>query len=861
MKTGSTTFKDTVGKLVTALAKPVMPAKAGIQNGAWISACAEMTDTRAAQPGHRRSSESEKSGQLERLVDSAPVPAKVGIRGNDRHCTASTNTDSTLHNLVGCYLKIRCGALLLILSLSFLAWLSPPARAAASVELYGTFHAMGVIVTLDSGDDPDGDAAATVEYRPVGGAFQAGFPLSRVAETRFVGSLFWLTPGTSYDVRVSLSDPDGGPLDGLSLDASATTRAEVSLPAPGHTHYVSPDGGGTACSLASPCSLSEGLSQVQPGQEMSLRGGIYYQGEFDVPRSGQAGAPILIRGYPGETAILDGADPTTFSWSAQGDGLYRATVNAPDTHLVLADGERLFPYDDLDDLRALSRDNTPGLYADGTDLYVHLAGDADPNQAAMTVSRYNHAFYVEQDYIYFLDLTFRHYGQGSYAKAIYLNDASDNLVQGCTFASNDLGVGIKRESHRNVVQDSEFYDTIFDWPWAEVKEVGRLEDGGVAFYDPVTGRGNVIRRNSFHDDFDGLGLCPGGMAALTNETDFYQNLVYNLGDDGVETDGQCSNVRLWSNTFHHLLVGISLAPVYDGPVYAMRNLIYRTGVGNNDYGGTAFKFNSGYDQSGPMYLFHNTADAALPGNDGLDIKSPGSWTMIYARNNVWAGTEYALSNANPDQPLDLDYDDLYTSLPGELAWWAGLPDRHLNSLAELQTATGQELHGFNVEPGFADAASGDYGLSPDSPLIDAGLLIPGINADYAGTAPDVGAFEYAVQIGGFTLTASPASRAIPPGGVATYTLAVEPLEGFAGVVSLSAASPSPDLALRLEPSSLTPPGRASLTVSDTHAGSTLVPGLGYTIPITGSGGGLSQTASVRLLVGGVSVYLPVVSRE
>jgi hypothetical protein len=30
--------------------------------------------------------------------------------------------------------------------------------ATASIELYGTFHAMGVIITIAAADDPDGDA-------------------------------------------------------------------------------------------------------------------------------------------------------------------------------------------------------------------------------------------------------------------------------------------------------------------------------------------------------------------------------------------------------------------------------------------------------------------------------------------------------------------------------------------------------------------------------------------------------------------------------------------------------------------------------------------------------------------------------
>jgi len=636
----------------------------------------------------------------------------------------------------------------LLLLASLLLAPATRAHAAAPLELHGTFEAMGIVVTVDPADDPDLDAVAEVAYRPAGqGTYQPGFPLSRVSATRFAGSLFWLTPGTTYDVRVTFHDPAGGYLDGVAVEATASTQAEIIVPAlaPATAYHVSPSGSGTACSYDLPCSLAEGLGQAQPGDQVLLRGGTYYEGELDLPRSGTAGAPIVIRANASETAVLDGGDPATFPWTAQGGGIYHTTVHAPDPHLVTADGQRLLPYQSLFDLQNLIWD-TPGFYADGTDLYVRLAGDADPDGVVMVVSRYNYAFYVDKDYVYFVDLAFRHYGRGSYAKAIYFDDASGNLVQGCTFALNDLGIGLKRDAHRNVIQDNEFYDTLFPWPWDAFYAGISLSSGGIRFYSPTTGRGNVIRRNTFHDYFDGFGVCPEETGAGTNETDVYDNLVYRAGDDGLETDGTCSNVRLWGNTFHDVLVGISLAPVYDGPVYALRNVVYRTGMGNNDYPGSPFKFNSGYGRSGPMYLFHNTTDAVLPGNNGLDIKSPGTWDLIYARNNVWSGTEYALSNANPDQPLDLDYDDLYTTLPGELAWWAGLPDRHLNTLAELQAATGQELHGLSVEPGFVDVAGGDYRPAVGSTLIDAGVLIPGINLDYEGSAPDIGAYEFAPSL-------------------------------------------------------------------------------------------------------------------
>ncbi len=142
-----------------------------------------------------------------------------------------------------------------------------------------------------------------------------------------------------------------------------------------------------------------------------------------------------------------------------------------------------------------------------------------------------------------------------------------------------------------------------------------------------------------------------------------------------------------------------------------------------------------------MYLFHNTCDAARPGNDALAIKSPGDWDLIHARNNIWSATAYAIDNANPTQPLDLDSDNLYTTLADELVYWSDLPDRHLRTLAELQAATGQELNGLNVLPGFTDAGSADYSLAGWSELVDAGVVIPGINDNYAGAAPDIGAFE------------------------------------------------------------------------------------------------------------------------
>ncbi len=64
----------------------------------------------------------------------------------------------------------------------------------------------------------------------------------------------------------------------------------------------------------------------------------------------------------------------------------------------------------------------------------------------------------------------------------------------------------------------------------------------------------------------------------------------------------------------------------------------------------------------------------------------------------------------------------------------------------------------------------------------------------------------------------------------------------------------------MTPYSVTPPGQVTLTITDSHPGSTLVPGQWYNVPITATNG-ITQTTSVGLLVGGVRLYLPLVLRD
>jgi len=131
--------------------------------------------------------------------------------------------------------------------------------AAVDVDVYGTFHALGITVDIDATDDANENAVALLRYRPSGaGSFEAGMPLTRITSTRFVGSVFGATEGTEYDIQIEFSDD--GALNGQVIAQTAQTRDPLVVPTANTSYVVSPTGSGTSCSLASPCSIDQAIS-------------------------------------------------------------------------------------------------------------------------------------------------------------------------------------------------------------------------------------------------------------------------------------------------------------------------------------------------------------------------------------------------------------------------------------------------------------------------------------------------------------------------------------------------------------------------------------------------------------------------
>lgn len=667
------------------------------------------------------------------------------------------------------------------------------AQTVASITSVATFNNIGLEVVFASA--PDSAAVVTVSWNTATSSlpWHSGHALSRVGTTRFAGSVFGLQANTAYTIRLS------GSLFPQDTMFTVATRSDAFAAPTGTVYHVAVNGDDThdGSSLTQAfATVAHAVSVANSGATILLHTGHYYE-SVTLPRSGTAQAPICLRNAPGEVAVLDGRD-TSFHpvWSVYtaATGIYRSPC-AAQPGLAYRNGQHLFAHPSLSDLTANTWNMDEGYFADGNYLYVRFPAGRAPTAAdTVQIPRFTTAITVSgHDYIQIRGLEIAYYGLDAYPRGIYFDGSSFNLVDSCHFHHSLIGVAFKRACEFNTVQHCEFNEAPVDtWEWSAVKEgTGYYEADGVVVYGSSSANvGNVIRFNHFSHQFDGAHLYSDDAAGPTSNMDFHDNLLEYLNDDGIETDGAGTNCRIYNNTFRHFLTGISVAPAQGGPTYILRNVLsgWETHGG---YVGYPVKFNVSSSMTTDwVYLYHNTCYTSVAGQPGFWFKEYSAWNHIISRNNIFAGTDYALQSGSSQNPVDFDYDDLFTSASGKVAQWSGA---NYASLSAFSNATGQENHGLNADPKFANAGS-DFHLAAGSPLIDGGVIIPGINDDFIGAGPDMGAYEYGSQ------SAIPSSpnlqsssgffriRAVRNSGVITLRVACGELLDANAFLSLYAAS-------------------------------------------------------------------------
>ena len=563
---------------------------------------------------------------------------------------------------------------------------------------------------------------------PGGGGSEGRYPLFKYAVANmFAGSILNLEPDTDYEARFTLSDPDG--VSGKAVQTvTVHTRPEPMPAQGGHVYHVYP------------------VDWKGPKQQPAFTGLIaaYYMGlaHFDYenafPPRVQPGDVILVHAglYVGDRFHYMNQQPRPgyLSLGNMFDGAYyltqSGTAEKPIVIKAAGDGEVIFD-------------------GDGAQTFFNLMG-----------ANYN------------------------YFEGITVRNANVAFLLGIKGIAGSSGFTLKHSRVYNVgrvVQDDwsgskDFYiadndfngrhdpDHMMGWTgdiWSKFPGFPELLLSEYAV--KVYGQGHVVAYNRVTNWHDGIDVAtygtpdgaPDDIADRFPESiDFYGNDISNMGDNCFESDGGGRNIRVFANRcFNSASQALSVQPMFGGPVYFIRNLVYNQPQG-------ALKYIEG---SSGILTLNNTIVG--------EGKAGPSANETY-RNNLFLGqggtgpvfsadtlTPYSTSDYNGYRPNPGVADAFEWGAPAPGApidFSKPPPVRKFPSLKAFSDATGQEQHSVLVDydtfvkaraPDRTDpqriyrSDDFDFRLKPGSAAVDAGVVIPNITDGFTGKAPDLGAYE------------------------------------------------------------------------------------------------------------------------
>ena len=275
---------------------------------------------------------------------------------------------------------------------------------------------------------------------------------------------------------------------------------------------------------------------------------------------------------------------------------------------------------------------------------------------------------------------------------------------------------------------------------------------GISLVDSRGGniiRYNTIRSTEDHGFNDGIGGASNFSfkGSPNRDSDTYGNLISNVWDDGIESEGANMNVRIWSNYIHHTFQHIATAATSMGPVYIFRNVFGESRVSHQDRsGGAMIKTGMNYIEIdgekvstglGYRFIFHNTA---LQPGGALDVFSGHELHNAVTRNNIFyaRGQTYPKDSGPPRNDFRNDLTGGYLGggfvksmfLVSERMEWYLAPTVNKIEWGRIESVRNGKT-----------VAITDPLIQAPNPAIDKGVRIPGFNDDFTGAAPDIGAFE------------------------------------------------------------------------------------------------------------------------
>ena len=611
--------------------------------------------------------------------------------------------------------------------------------------------------------DANRNASVDLSFRKVGEtAWRKGLPLARIQNERtywanvfdlvapnmFAGSLLDLEPGTAYEARFVLTDPDGvsGPAGDATKVVTVRTRPEPKVAEGGKVYHVYPT------KWKGP--------KIEPAFEGIMCAYNYYCGAGDTAPGGRP------RVKPGDV-ILVHAGTYAYHWEFYGN---QTTVNATTTF-----------------------EGTYYLTADGTPerpIVIKAAGDGEVVLDGR--GNYNLFNVKAADYNYFEGITFRNTTIAIWAGTQFIAGSKGLTVKRCRF--EDVGMGV----FSNYSGSSDFYiaDSVFlgrndskhlqGWNgqfWQQFENVEGQEFPpvmksytGIRLYGP----GHVVAYNYVADFHDGIdtemyGMPDGSHAQegpnyptrefwdrRPTSIDIYNNYITNAHDNSIEMDGSMHNIRVMRNMLiNSASHPMSTQPSVGGPIYFIRNIVYHAPGGS-----------SRVTNGSPGVFFYN--------NTILSETTAGAGANVHWRNNLMLPENAAAPILNVNTTTNYSSSDyngfgLKTGVTPAFQWnsppWTvtavdgggtnppKLEQRAYATFPDYVRETKQDQHSVLVDydvfvnvpkldgkdllrvQRLYKASDLDFRLKPGSAAVDRGVVLPTITDGFAGRAPDLGALE------------------------------------------------------------------------------------------------------------------------
>jgi hypothetical protein len=617
-------------------------------------------------------------------------------------------------------------------------WVEPPTLASLGFEW------------RIAGDD-NRNASVEVNYREQGEqAWHKALPLLRLqresvtgglprdgagehfnrytAPNMFAGSILGLKPDTRYECRLTLLDPDG--VKGRRQHTVLVrTRKEPQPAAGGAVYHVYPfDYKGTKQQPAFTGLLAayfRGSDQsdhsrampprVQPGDTILVHAGIYKDNRF----------------------IYSGFNRAIAAYGTPFDGTYYLTQSGtPDKPIVIrsaGDGEVIFDGDGCDNLFNLMGGNYnyfEGLTIRNTQVAFKLGIKSIAGSSGFTLKHsrvYDVGRVVEAGW--------------SGSKDFYI---ADNVFVG---------------RHDPLKLQSWFTPEV----WSKFPGYPATIHSEYAV--KIYGQGHVVAHNyvaNWHDgiDVDTYGDPDGTPSELRDRVpvsiDIYDNDIYNTDDNCIEADGGAHNIRVFRNRCFNATGGaLSAQPIFGGPVYFYRNLVYAQTTGGylklvDTPAGVLMYQNTLVGQTryfGPAANVHFRNNLILADGWGSQVLALRTYTN-------YSTSDYNGFRPNPDAEFAFEWDSPAFNVAAD--YQGALVTRRFRSLGEFASAVGTDRHSVLVDydvfenvrmPEKADPQrlynpeDFDFRLKPGSAAVDAGVELPTITDGFTGKAPDLGAYE------------------------------------------------------------------------------------------------------------------------